>query len=135
MDKSNPIWCNRPQDGEEYCKDYDSLRELLVQEKLTNEELKTEIEELKTENRNLKDGYDAATPPPLARILFIAQWIDQVETDLRVALNDLKYTPAGGLEHLPSAYRLRIRVEDICETLKILREATIALYDGVQNGS
>ena len=117
MDKSNPIWCNRPQDGEEYCKDYDSLRELLVQEKLTNEELK------------------AATPPPLARILFIAQWIDQVETDLRVALNDLKYTPAGGLEHLPSAYRLRIRLEDICETLKILREATIALYDGVENGS
>ena len=30
MDKTNPIWCNRPQDGEEYCKDYDSLRELLV---------------------------------------------------------------------------------------------------------
>ena len=47
MDKNNPIWCNRPQDGEEYCKDYDSLRELLVQEKLTNEELKTENAKLR----------------------------------------------------------------------------------------
>jgi SMC interacting uncharacterized protein involved in chromosome segregation len=118
---------------------------------LTNEELKTEIleqvigemrteiEDLKTENKNLKDRYDAARwrekNITAGRILFIDQWIDQVETDLRVVLNDLKYTPAGGLEHLPSAYRLRIRVEDICDTLKILREATIALYDGVQNGN